>query len=227
MLVKIPQGRLLADALLYFNEESIEKATVIVETHKSAVAQLSSHLANYKLRSKVKLTQSEKYSTILQNCDEGEINSLLSSADQDRAGSAIIVVEDPRISSFGTRYLCLNNTPSSSEIDAGNVITANGTTTIESNGADKIANAEYDQLRLLHGLTEGPEIVNRIPLECNLDLLNYIDFSKGCYVGQELTARTKFKVCCNKTIILFLSIDCCIKYLIDSTAQNNRTQLSH
>ena len=29
--------------------------------------------------------------------------------------------------------------------------------------------------------------------ECNLDLLNYISFSKGCYVGQELVARTKHK----------------------------------
>lgn len=39
------------------------------------------------------------------------------------------------------------------------------------------------------------ELLDSIPLESNLDLLGSISFSKGCYVGQELTARTQFKVC--------------------------------
>lgn len=34
----------------------------------------------------------------------------------------------------------------------------------------------------------------RIPSECNLDLTHGVSFTKGCYVGQELTARTQFKV---------------------------------
>ena len=54
--------------------------------------------------------------------------------------------------------------------------------------------AWYERYKLVHGIADGPEIANRIPLECNLDLLHYISFHKGCYVGQELTARTKFKV---------------------------------
>ena len=28
---------------------------------------------------------------------------------------------------------------------------------------------------------------------CNLDLLNAVSFDKGCYLGQELTARAKFR----------------------------------
>jgi len=32
-----------------------------------------------------------------------------------------------------------------------------------------------------------------LALEGNLDLLNGVDFHKGCYVGQELTARTHFR----------------------------------
>jgi transferase CAF17, mitochondrial len=51
----------------------------------------------------------------------------------------------------------------------------------------------YDVVRYLHGVPEGvkelePGKAN--PLECNLHLLNGISFNKGCYVGQELTART-------------------------------------
>ena len=32
-----------------------------------------------------------------------------------------------------------------------------------------------------------------VPLEYNLDGLNAISFTKGCYVGQELVARTHFR----------------------------------
>lgn len=43
---------------------------------------------------------------------------------------------------------------------------------------------------LLHGfLTVG----HAIPLEYNLDGLNAISFTKGCYVGQELIARSHFR----------------------------------
>jgi transferase CAF17, mitochondrial len=52
----------------------------------------------------------------------------------------------------------------------------------------------YERWKLLHGIADGPEVVGRIPLECNMDLLQYVSFAKGCYIGQELTARTKFKV---------------------------------
>ena len=52
----------------------------------------------------------------------------------------------------------------------------------------------HSLLQLVHGVFDGPELKGRTPLECNLDLLKYISFKKGCYLGQELTARTKFKV---------------------------------
>lgn len=44
------------------------------------------------------------------------------------------------------------------------------------------------------GGNERSELLGSIPLESNLDLLGSISFTKGCYVGQELTARTQFKV---------------------------------
>jgi folate-binding protein YgfZ len=47
---------------------------------------------------------------------------------------------------------------------------------------------------MLNGITTGSEIYNAIPLEHNLDYLHGVNFEKGCYVGQELTARTKYKV---------------------------------
>lgn len=61
----------------------------------------------------------------------------------------------------------------------------------------------YETLRLLHGVPEGPDLVERLPSECNIDLLHGINFAKGCYLGQELTARTQFKGVVRKRLLPF------------------------
>ena len=50
----------------------------------------------------------------------------------------------------------------------------------------------YNYFLRLQGVPEGTDMNGLIPLECNLDSLNGVSFDKGCYVGQELTARTHF-----------------------------------
>ena len=55
---------------------------------------------------------------------------------------------------------------------------------------------DYDLHRLILGVPEGgkdliPE--KSILLESGLDELNAISWTKGCYMGQELTARTKYR----------------------------------
>jgi tRNA-modifying protein YgfZ len=54
----------------------------------------------------------------------------------------------------------------------------------------------YDRLRLGLGIPDGgrdlmPE--KSILLEAGFDELNGVDWQKGCYIGQELTARTKYR----------------------------------
>ena len=44
------------------------------------------------------------------------------------------------------------------------------------------------------------------PLENNLHFLNAVDFKKGCYVGQELTARMKLRNKIPRTILPFILI---------------------
>jgi folate-binding protein YgfZ len=51
----------------------------------------------------------------------------------------------------------------------------------------------YDIRRTLHGVPEGAEEIipeSALPAESNLDVMSGIDFTKGCYIGQELTSRT-------------------------------------
>lgn len=54
----------------------------------------------------------------------------------------------------------------------------------------------YDQHRIALGLPDGPpdlEIDKTLLLEAGFDELNGIAWDKGCYLGQELTARTKYR----------------------------------
>ena len=55
--------------------------------------------------------------------------------------------------------------------------------------------ALYRSTRYYLGLPEGAtefKTGDGLPLESNADLCNGVSFSKGCYVGQELTARSRF-----------------------------------
>ena len=56
--------------------------------------------------------------------------------------------------------------------------------------------ADYERHRIAHGAPDGSrdmEIGRATLMECGFDALNGVDFDKGCYVGQELTARTKHR----------------------------------
>ena len=54
----------------------------------------------------------------------------------------------------------------------------------------------YHQHRLYHGIGEAVEDIvpeQTILLEANFDVLNGIDLQKGCYMGQEVTARSHYR----------------------------------
>lgn len=56
--------------------------------------------------------------------------------------------------------------------------------------------ADYDSHRLALGLPDGTrdlEPEKTILLEAGFDELNGVSWTKGCYMGQELTARTKYR----------------------------------
>lgn len=55
---------------------------------------------------------------------------------------------------------------------------------------------DYDAMRINLGLPDGSKdmvIEKTVLLEANFDRLNGVDWNKGCYMGQELTARTKYR----------------------------------
>jgi len=60
---------------------------------------------------------------------------------------------------------------------------------------------EYDALRMLCGVPEGAETAELMPLEWNAALLHAVSFDKGCYLGQELVARTHHRGLVRKRVL--------------------------
>jgi folate-binding protein YgfZ len=73
-----------------------------------------------------------------------------------------------------------------------------------------IANASaYHEHRLALGVPESADFGSdrMFALDADLDELHAIDFEKGCYVGQELTARMKHRGTARKRLLPILSTD--------------------
>lgn len=63
---------------------------------------------------------------------------------------------------------------------------------------------QYDKLRLALGLPDGSrdfDVDKTLILEGNMEQLNGVDFEKGCYVGQEVTARMKHRASLKKRLL--------------------------
>lgn len=65
------------------------------------------------------------------------------------------------------------------------------------------ANIDWDAIRVAHGIPEtGIELTpDTFILEAGFERLHGVDFRKGCYVGQEVTARMKHKTELRKGIV--------------------------
>ena len=65
------------------------------------------------------------------------------------------------------------------------------------------ARAEYDARRIAAGAPQGGldfAYGDAFPHDANMDLLNGVDFAKGCYVGQEVVSRMKHRGTSRKRI---------------------------
>jgi hypothetical protein len=69
--------------------------------------------------------------------------------------------------------------------------------------ANKAASDGYEALRIGLGVPDHHDFVRdqSFLLECNGEELHAVDFRKGCYVGQELTARMKHRGTARRRIL--------------------------
>eukprot|EP00752_Nemacystus_decipiens_P009573 g8553.t1 len=197
-----PKGRVLGDALVTRSprQEARRKPGYLLDCPQSVAEGLKTHLKLYKLRSKVKIKDATAAYDVLvsgvqdpwQAAAESEDGGDLSAAPDKAAaqadasaGGQAARFADPRCAALGFRIIRPKGSSDASWPD----------------GSAVVPEDRYDALRMVNGVGEGSELVDSIPLESNLDLLGSISFTKGCYVGQELTARTQFKGFVRKRVL--------------------------
>ncbi|KAL7160300.1 hypothetical protein ABFS83_01G084600 [Erythranthe nasuta] len=217
-----PQGRFLYDFFLYRAPRTDEKLDrtgsgpgpdpgeleIYADVEGSVLDELLATLKRYRLRSKVDIESvaedfccwqrfggniTEDSSSSSQY--ESEANSIGWGGTVDQSGVSSSQGnglgwhwnKDPRLSCLGYRAIFPSNTTpplveADKETDEGN----------------------YLLWRLEKGVAEGPTEIAKgeaIPLEYNLAGLNAISFDKGCYIGQELIARTHHRGVIRKRLI--------------------------
>lgn len=100
-----------------------------------------------------------------------------------------VIFRDPRLKEAGVRLIA----PPDSI-----------TRTLEHAGYAAVPNADYDAHRISLGLPDGSrdlEIEKALLLENGFEELGGVDFEKGCYIGQELTARTHYRALIKKRLL--------------------------
>lgn len=165
-------GRVLYDTIIYKSPaQDKDKESFLIECDSTVTSNLAKHLKLYRVRRKIDVTVSDEHDLW---CFEG---SNLGSNDKLLTSSSASVHQDPRLKDMGHRIIATkdyNLRESFNEVQEG-------------------ALEDYIKHRYKLGICEGtvdliPE--KSFPLESNCDYMHGISFHKGCYIGQELTART-------------------------------------
>jgi tRNA-modifying protein YgfZ len=171
------QGRYLHDFMMIEAGESI-----LLDTESARLGDLRRRLSIYRLRAKVSLDERSDLS-VAAIFGAGALAALRLPGEPGAVrpfGSGIVLV-DPRLPALGARGILPRE-------EARKLLAKAG---IAEAGFDS-----YDRLRLSFGIPDGsrdllPE--KSLLLESGFDELNGVDWQKGCYIGQELTARTKYR----------------------------------
>jgi folate-binding protein YgfZ len=180
------QGRFLHDFFIVAIGD-----TLYLDCEAERRDDLRRRLSLYRLRSKVSLTDvGEKFAVGLL-FGVGVLSRLGLPAEAghaaSRSGGCIFV--DPRLPELGARAVLAR---------------ASAADTLASLGLTPGTNEAYDRLRLSLGVPDGSRdlpVEKAILLENGFDELNGIDWQKGCYMGQELTARTKYRGLVRKRLL--------------------------
>lgn len=166
-------GRVLFDTMIY--RMSPEQSDhFLVECDAGLVDALRKHLTMFRIRKKVEIAPAECSVWAVFSQENGSLPEQAS-----REG--VSIYKDTRLAELGYRII----TDKTVSLDTVKAAFPHGTAYAEG--------GSYLEHRFSLGIGEG---VNNFPqgkcfpLESNCDYMHGVSFHKGCYIGQELTART-------------------------------------
>jgi folate-binding protein YgfZ len=178
-----PQGKFLHEFFVAPHGDM-----VLLECEAARRDDLAARLKRYKLRSKVTIGMDDSF-IVGAAWGDGARDAFKAG---ENLGSVValgggVVFVDPRIDGAGLRWLL----PAA---DAD----------LTKFGFTRATPAQYDAHRVALGLPDGSrdlEVEKALLLENGFEELHGVDFKKGCYVGQELTARTHYRALIKKRLM--------------------------
>ncbi|KAK6350169.1 ccr4 associated factor [Orbilia brochopaga] len=193
------QGRVLYDVFIYPTNHTRNPALIngsddpsfLIDVGAALAPELLRHLRRYKLRSKFTMS-------LIDGFDVWSVPNSFRVGDtttSSTAASLRIGCVDPRAPGMGRRVVL------PSTIDEATARAAAFEDVPTAAADDELA---YRLKRYLLGVPEAPgEIISgsALPQESNMDYMSGINFHKGCYLGQELTIRTRHTGVVRKRIL--------------------------
>jgi len=183
--VLTPQGKYLHDFFILTDGERL-----LLEMPATGTADLAARLRKFRLRSKVAVSDvSADFAVAVVTGAEAPARVGLPPDKGAAAGWGDgIAFVDPRHAALGVRL----------------VLPRAGTErALAGLGAPAIPEA-YERLRIALGIPDGVQDLipeKSILLENGFDELHGVSWTKGCYMGQELTARTKYRALIKKRLL--------------------------
>jgi folate-binding protein YgfZ len=181
-----PQGKYLHD---FFIAEL--DGALVLDCEAARRDDLLRRLTRFKLRSKVSLAPGSEGVAVALIYGTGALAALDLAKERGVAkpfGGGTVYV-DPRLAEIGARAILPAET---------------GGTALSAAGIAAGHARDYERARLELGLPDGSrdlEIEKSILLESGFDELAGVDWDKGCYMGQELTARTHYRALIKKRLV--------------------------
>lgn len=173
-----PQGKYLHDFFVV-----AWAGALWLDCERSRQADLQRRLTLYRLRSKIEIADANSGHAVAAvfGGDALAALGLATGGGQGREHAGGILYADPRLPELGARAI---------------LPLAAAAAALAALGAAPAAEGDYDAHRLGLGVPDGSrdlEVEKTLLLEAQFEALHGVDFAKGCYVGQELTARTKYR----------------------------------
>lgn len=179
-----PQGKYLFD---FFVAEMM--GALVLDVERSRMDDLLALLARYKLRAKVDITDdSADWIVVALIGSEADGPALAGFEGRGGAFAGGICFVDPRYGGAGARAIMPRD------------VLAN----LDDQGFERGGAEDYDLHRLICGLPDGSRdlvVGKSFPMEHGFDGLHGIAWEKGCYVGQEMTARMRYRANMKRTML--------------------------
>ncbi len=170
-----PQGKYLHDFFAFEHGHAIH-----LDCEAARRDDLMRRLKRYRLRAKIDIEDDDALVPF----------ALLGDGVREMAGpfAGGLIYADPRLAELGARA----------------ALGDGGAAALEAAGFEPMAHDDYELLRIRSGVPDGSRdlVVDKaLLLENGFEELSGVDFEKGCYVGQEVTARMKHRGLVRKRLL--------------------------